>query len=62
MLEQRLEVVLGPLLAFQELPMQVAGLLAQALQGEQVFLRRPERFEQVGRANLTGEGRPVFVG
>ncbi len=53
MLEQRLEHLLRPVLAFEELPVEVGRLLADPLEGDQVFLGDSERLDQ-GRGERTG--------
>ncbi len=47
--EQGLEGALGPVLAVEELPMELGRLLAELLEGGQVLLDRPDGLRQPGR-------------
>ena len=54
--EQGLEGLLGPVLAFEELPVELRRLLAEPLERDQVFLGGPEGLDQIGGRDA-GRGR-----
>ena len=54
--EQGLKGALGPVLSVEELPVQLGGLLAELLEGDQVVLGRAQGLRQQGRI-VRAEGR-----